>query len=143
MVGDDFHGQVRFAVSGAATDGSANAGSIFRIDPVHVERDVVAGSAASGHAQRLFDDGAHSALVNVAHSEDFDSGFADILFFDRINVANADQHAVFWIDLWRKIEDVSEFGGPQTHNCRERHAMHVAAGRAVGSVDVGMSIDPD
>src|SRR5439155_3600982 len=104
MVGDDFHGQVRFAIGGAAAHGSADAGSILRIDPVHVEGDVIAGGATSGHTQSFFDDGAHATLVDVTHGKDFDSGFADILFFDRINVANADQHAVFWIDLWRTIE---------------------------------------
>jgi len=50
VVGDDFHRQVRFAISCATADGSAHAGRIFGIDPVHVERNVIAGSAAPGHA---------------------------------------------------------------------------------------------
>src|SRR5438876_9524424 len=80
VVGDDLHGQVGFAVGGAAAHRRAHAGSVFRVDPIHVERDVIAGGAAAGHAQRLFDDGAHAALVNVAHGQHFGSGVDNIFF---------------------------------------------------------------
>src|SRR5438552_17176867 len=93
VVGDDLHGQVGFAVGGAAAYRRAYAGSVFRIDPIHVERDVVAGGAAAGHAQRLFDDGAHAALIDIAHGEDFDAGAKNIFFFGGIHVADTDQHA--------------------------------------------------
>ena len=32
VVGDDFHGQVRLAIGGAAGDGRADAGGVFRVD---------------------------------------------------------------------------------------------------------------
>src|SRR5579862_2224931 len=73
VIGNDFHGEVRFAVSSAAADRSAHAGRILRIDPVHVERNVVPGGAAPSQSQRLFHDGAHAALVDVAHREDADA----------------------------------------------------------------------
>src|ERR1700689_142546 len=74
VVGDDFHGEVRLAVGGAAAYGSAHSGGVLGIDPVHVEGNVVAGRAASGHAEGFFHDCAHAALVNVAHGEDADAG---------------------------------------------------------------------
>ena len=53
VVGEDLHGQVRFAIGGAAAHRRADAGSIFGVDPVHVERDVVAGGAVAGRARGL------------------------------------------------------------------------------------------
>src|SRR4030095_6957716 len=88
VVGDDFHGQVSFAISGAAPYGSAHARGVFGIDPVHVEGDMIAGSAASGHAQGLFHDGAHAALVDVAHSENFHSCTANVFLFVGVDVTN-------------------------------------------------------
>src|SRR5579884_2138654 len=41
VVGDDFHRQVRFAVSRAAPYRSTDPWSIFRVYPVHVQRDVI------------------------------------------------------------------------------------------------------
>src|SRR5258707_417341 len=90
MVGDDFHREMRFAIGGAAPDRSADAGRVFRIDPIHVERDVIAGGAASGHAESFLHDGAHAAFVDVAHGEDLDTGFTDIFFFKAVYVADAD-----------------------------------------------------
>src|SRR5208337_5219743 len=88
MVGDDFHGEVRFAISRSAPDRSADAGRVFGIDPIHVERDVIAGGAASGHAESFLHNGAHAAFIDVAHGEDFDSGFADVFFFEVVDVAD-------------------------------------------------------
>src|ERR1051326_4166669 len=143
MVGDDFHRQMSLAVGGSTAHRSADAGSVFGIDPIHVERDMVAGSATSGHAQGFFHDGAHAALVDVAHGEDADAGAMNVFFLYRVNVADADQHAIFRLDLGREIEDVPQFRGPQAHQRGERHAVHVAAGRGIGSVDVGVRVDPD
>src|SRR5208337_3408841 len=94
MVGNDFHGEVRFAIRGAAPDRSADAGRVVGIDPVHVERDVIAGGAASSHAKRFFHDGAHAPFVNVAHGEDFDSGLADVFLFKVVHVADTHEHAI-------------------------------------------------
>src|SRR6478752_249984 len=91
VVGNDLHRKVSFAVGSAPAHGSADCMRVFGIDPVHVERDVVAGSTAPGNAQGFFHDGAHAALVDVAHGEDADAGAPDVFFLDRIDVANADQ----------------------------------------------------
>src|ERR1700734_2761936 len=88
VVGNDFHGQVCFAIRGAATHRRAHAGRIFGVDPVHVARNMVAGGAASGHAQSFFHHGAHATLVDVAHGEDADAGPAHVFFFDRVDVAD-------------------------------------------------------
>ena len=61
VVGEDFHGEVGFTVGGAAADGRADARSVFRVDPVHVEGDVIADGTSAGCAESLLHDGAHSA----------------------------------------------------------------------------------
>src|SRR5579872_914015 len=99
VIGNDFHGQMCLAVGGTSAHRSADAGSVFGIDPIHVERDMVAGSAASGHAQGLFHDGAHAALVDVAHGEDADAGSMNVFFLYRVNVADSDQYAIFGLYL--------------------------------------------
>src|SRR6266849_5926602 len=142
MVGDDFHGEMGFAIGGAAPDRSANAGRVFRIDPIHIERDVIAGGAAAGHAESFFHHGAHAAFVDVAHGEDFDAGFADVFFFKVIDVADADEHAIFRLYFGREVVDVAEFDGRKAHERGERHAVDVAAGGRVGGVHVGVSVDP-
>src|ERR1700731_4660936 len=105
MIRDDFHGEMSFAISGTAPDWSADSGRVFGIDPIHVERHVITGGAASGHAESFLHDGAHAAFVDVAHSEHFDAGFADVFFFEAVDVADADEHAIFWLDFGREVID--------------------------------------
>ncbi len=109
VVGNDLHRQVSLAVGCAAAHRSAHARSVFRINPVHIERDVIARGAASGEAQGFFHYRAHAALVNIAHSEDTDAGAAHILFLHRVDVTHANQHAVFRLDLRRKVVDFAQF----------------------------------
>src|SRR6266478_6091932 len=143
MVGDDFHGEMRFAIRGAAPDRSADAGRVFGIDPVHVEGDVIAGGAAPGHAEGFLHHGPHAAFVDVAHGENFDSGFADVFFFKAVHVADADEHTIFRLYFGREVVDVAEFDRRKAHDRRERHAVDVAAGRRVGSIHVGVGVDPE
>src|SRR2546423_15668313 len=89
VVGDDFHGQVGFTITGAAAHRSSHAGSVFRIDPIHVERNVISGGVASGNAQRFFNHSAHAALINIAHGVDLNAGLLDIFLLPRIHIANA------------------------------------------------------
>src|SRR5262245_61613592 len=134
VVRDDLHGEVSFAICGAAPHRCAHAGSVFGIDPVHVEGDVIAGRAASGHAEGFFHDGAHTTLVDIAHGEDFYTRTANVFLLVRVDIANAYQHAILRPHLRREIENVPEFGWPQAHDGRKRHPVHVSAGRGFGSV---------
>ena len=104
VVGNDLHGQVGFAVGGAAADGGADSGGILGVDPVHIERDMVAaGGAAAGGAQCLLHHRSHAALVDVAHGVDLcDPGTADIFALGGVDVADADENRVFRSDFWRK-----------------------------------------
>src|SRR5450755_3165944 len=120
---------MRLAIGGAAPDRSADTGGVFGIDPIHVERDVIAGSTASGHAEGFLHYGAHAAFVDVPHGEDFDPGLADVFFFKIIDVADPDEHAVFRLHFGGEVIDVAEFGGRKAHERGERHTVHVAAGR--------------
>src|SRR5208282_858919 len=113
---------------------SADAGRVFGIDPVHVERDVVAGSSMSGHAESLLHDGAHAALVDVAHGKNLDSGLANVFLFEVVDVANADEHAIFRLHFGGEVVDLAKFERRKAHKRGERHAVHVAAGGRVGRV---------
>src|SRR5579864_6225430 len=143
VVGDDLHGQVGFAVAGAAAHRGAHAGSVFRIDPVHVERDVVAGGAASGHAQGFFDDRAHAALVDIAHGIDLDPGLFDVLLLAGIDIAYAHQDTVFRLHFGREVVDVGEFRRAQAQDRRQRHAVDIPARRGLRRVDVRVRVNPD
>src|SRR5512142_2524392 len=94
------------AIAGAAAHRSSHAGRVFWVDPIHVERDVVAGSVASGNAQRFFNHGAHTALIDIAHGIDLNAGFLDVFFFAGVHVADADQHTVLWLHLWFEAVNV-------------------------------------
>src|SRR5260370_7773477 len=142
MVGYEFHGEMALEIGGPATDRSANAGRVFRIDPIHIERDVIAGGAASGHAEGFLHDGAHAAFVDVAHGKDFDSGFADVFFFKVIDVADADEHAIFRLHFGREVVYVAEFDGRKAHDGGERHAVHLPPRATVGSVHVAVPVNP-
>src|SRR4029077_6207395 len=113
------------------------------VNPIHVERNVVAGGATAGRAQRFFDDGAHATLINVAHGVNLDPGFADIFFFRVINVAHSYHDAIFGLDLGGEAHDVCQLRGGQSHNGGQGHSVHVPAGRGFGSVEVGVGVNPD
>src|SRR5260370_20801909 len=132
MIRDYFHGEMRFAISGAAPHWSADARRVFGINPIHVERDVIASGAASSHAESFLHDGAHAAFVDVAHGEDFDPGFADVFFFEVVDVADADEHAIFRLHFGREVVDVTKFGGRKAHDRRERHAVNFGPGGGGG-----------
>ena len=42
---------------------------------------MIAGSATSGQRERIFHNRSHAALVNIAHGEYLDSGFANVFLF--------------------------------------------------------------
>ena len=92
----------------------------------------------------FFHDGAHAALVDVAHGEDSGkAGAVDVVPLGGVDIADADEHRVFRRDFGRIAEDVASGSGPEAQQRCERHAMHVARGRGVRGVDVGVRIDPD
>src|ERR1700728_189814 len=91
VVGNDFHGQMSFAIGRAAADGSAHARSVFGIDPVHIERDVITGGTAAGNAESFLHYGPHTAFIDVAHGEDANAGTAHVFFFDGVDVAHSDE----------------------------------------------------
>src|ERR1019366_1527723 len=115
VVGDDFHGKVRLAIGGGAV---------------------------SSHAESFLHDGAHAAFVDIAHGEDLDSGLAYVFFFEVVNIADADEHAIFRTHFGRKVVDPAEFDGRKAHERGERHAVDIAAEGRVGSVHVGVGVDP-
>src|SRR5258708_24770477 len=130
-------------MAGPAADGRAYSGRVFRIDPVHIERDVIARGAATGDTQRLFDHGAHATLVNIAHAVGFNPGLADLFFFPCVDIAHAYQNAVLALSFGEEVEDAGQFRRTEPENRGEWHAVHVAAGRSFGRIDVGMGVNPD
>src|SRR6185437_11637194 len=88
VVSDNLHGQMSFAIRRPAAHRSADTGRVLGIDPVHIERDVIAGSSAPSRAQRLLHHGAHAALVNIAHGVNLGHArAADILPLGSVYVA--------------------------------------------------------
>src|SRR5512146_649389 len=143
VIGDDLHGEMRFAVSGAAPHGGAHAGRIFRIHPIHIERDVITGGTAAGNAQGLFHDGPHAALVNIAHGVHLDARAADVFLLDQVYVAHPDHDAVVRRHLGAPAVQIGEFRRTQAHDGGQGHAVHVAAGRTLRRVDVAVRVHPD
>src|SRR5262249_35196651 len=109
-------------------NGSTDAGSIFGVDPIHVERNVVAGGAASGDAQSFFGHRAHAALIDIAHGVDLNAGLLNVFLLAGIDVAHTYQHAALGPHFGRKIEAVGQLRRPKTHDRRQRHTVDVAAG---------------
>src|SRR5262249_44987818 len=140
--GNDFHGEVSLTVGGATPHRGPHAGGVFGINPIHIERDVISGSAPAGHAQGFFHHGAHATFVNIAHGEDFHTCLADVCFFVGVHVTNADQHTIFRTDLGRKVVDIGQFAGAKAHDGGQRHTVHVAAGRSLRSIDVAVGVNP-
>src|SRR5690348_6876226 len=129
VIGDDLHGEMGFAVGGAAAHRGADAGRVFGVDPIHVERNVVSGGAAAGGAEGLFHDSTHAALVDVAHGVDLgDAGSLDVFFFRGVDVAHADQYDIVGLNFGREVVDVGEFFGAEADQCGKRHAVDIAGG---------------
>src|ERR1700741_1906392 len=116
-----------FAVGRAAAHGSSYAGSVLRVDPIHVERDVISSGSPTGHAESFFDHSAHAALVDVAHGEDADAGLVNVLFLDGVNITHTDQHTILRPHLGREVVDVRQITGPEPHQQSERHGVYIAA----------------
>src|SRR5471030_324829 len=105
---------MRFAVSCAAADWSADTRGILRVNPIHIEGNVIAGGASSCDPKSFFHDGAHAAFVDVAHGEDGDSGLADVFFLDVVDVTDSDQDAVFGVHFRRESENIRQFAWTQS-----------------------------
>src|SRR5208283_6008944 len=116
-------------------DWRADARSILGVDPVQIKRNMVADRAASRQAQRFFHNGAHAALVNVAHGEDMHTRLANVLALMVVHVANAEQYTVVGLYLGTEAIQIGKRRWKQPHDRAQRHTMHIAARRAVGRVD--------
>src|SRR5580698_267773 len=135
MVGENFHRQVGFSIGSAATHRSAYSWSVFRVDPVHIERDVVASSAVPSGLQGLFHHCPHTALVDVAHGIDLGhAGAPDVFALGGVDVAHTEDDGVLRGDFWRVAEDLAERPQPrvwsrtstQTEQRGQRHAVDIA-----------------
>src|ERR1041385_3809149 len=127
IISNDFHGEMGFAVGGPAAYWGPYSGSVFGIDPIHVEGHVISGCAVPGNANRGFHDVTHAALVDVAHSENVYARTADVFPFDGVDITHPHQYAVIWAYFRREIQDVSQFCRPKSHDGCQRHTMNVSA----------------
>ncbi len=59
-----------------------------------------------------------------------------------IDVADAHQGAIFRAHFGAEAVEIGERRMEQSHDGAERHAVHVAAGRSFGRVDVAVRVDP-
>src|SRR5256885_15689839 len=98
-----------FAIGGPATHWGSDSGSIFGIDPIHVERDMITGSASSSGSQSFFHHGTHAALIDVAHGIDLgDACSANIVSFRCVDIANADDDTILRRNLRRPLVNICQ-----------------------------------
>src|ERR1700750_2322724 len=96
-----------FAIGRPTADRRAHTGRVLGVDPVHVERNMIARSSSPRGTQSLFHDGAHASLVDVAHGVDLaDAGAANVGSLCRVDIAHTDEDGIFRCDLWRESADV-------------------------------------
>src|SRR5689334_24920106 len=102
---------MRFTVGGAAEDGCADAGSVGRIDEIHVQREVESGGAVACDADGFLHHTAEAALVDLAHGEGANTAFAYVRFFELVDVAQTDDDDIARVDLAAVAEEIAELGG--------------------------------
>jgi hypothetical protein len=66
-------------------------------------------------------------LVDFAHRESVDPGFADNLPFVRVNRPNPDQGDVFWLHFRAEPQDILQIVVALAQQVGEWHAVNVAA----------------
>src|SRR6185503_4855755 len=144
VVGEDLHGEVGFAVGCAAADRGSDAGCILGIDPVHIERDVIAGCTAPRCPESFLHDGSHAALVDVAHRVDLaDASLANVGTLGGIDVPDAYQDCVLRRDLGGIAQHICQLFGAHAKECCLSHPVDIATRRSIGGIDVRVGIDPD
>jgi hypothetical protein len=104
-----------------------------RVDPVEIHRDVHASSALSRDRQRFLHHRAQPALIDRAHGERRDAPLAQMLSLRLVQVPGADDGHVLGTDRRRRSAeergDAGEIGIAMSEQMRQRHSVHVAAGR--------------
>src|SRR5215472_8194981 len=101
------------------------------------------GSSQGSEMNRLLNDGAHAAFVDIAHGEGMNTRAAHIQALNVINAAKPDDGHRSGLNgrgiagktrqLLRTVSDAT----------RQGHSMDVAAWARLRSVHVGMRVDPD
>ena len=142
MVGNNLHGQMRFAIGRSAAHRRAHSRRDLGIDPIHVQRDMVPGCSVSGRAQGLFHYCSHAALVDVAHGIHGHASAANVLPLRGVDLPHPYQHRVLRRNLGRIAENLRQRFRPQSQQRGQRHPMYVARGRSLRRVDVRVGIYP-
>src|SRR5579875_1448877 len=117
--------------------------SFSRVHHVHVERDGKSGRAVCAQRQTFFHDRAHALLIDVAHSEDANTGALDGSALAVVHISHADQHAAAGGNLGAQAINTGQSLRAKAEQRGKGHAVHVAAGARFWRVHVRVSIDPD
>src|SRR5918911_811318 len=111
------------------------------IDRVHVEADV--NEARPGDVlERLAHRPLDAEAVDVAHREDLGVEAAEELALARVERPYADERDALRVDRRERPAVPREAVPGQAERCGERHAVDVAARARVGTVQVGVGVDP-
>src|SRR5260370_38554085 len=97
-----------FPISSSAAFRSADAGSVKRIQEIHVHRDMKSSGISGCNLKGFLDDLGHTALVHLAHRVYPDAERLDHLAFARINAARPTDHCVLRQDLGRKPPNLAQ-----------------------------------
>jgi hypothetical protein len=143
VLGEDLHAQVGLAVGDPAAHWRTDARGLLGVDDVHVERDVQE-RAAGGQPDRLLDDRADPAAVDVVHREDVHAQVAQAQLLALVHAADADEDRA-GVGQHRQRPGVAREARVVAHpeRDRERHPVHVARRRRLGRVQVGVGVEPD
>ncbi len=83
-----------------------------------------------------------AVAIDVLHREDVHARRADAILLALVEIPDADEHGVLGQHRRRRA-DRRELRRFLPEQRRERHAVHVAAGRRLGRVHVAVRVDPD
>src|SRR5207248_7871829 len=110
----------------AASNRSSYTRRFVWIDDIHVERQVKAGRAVICDGDCSLHDVTEAMLVDIAHREGGNAGFANHFAFALIHVANTHKHDVDSLHFGRVVEDVSEFARTPANATCQGHAVYIS-----------------
>src|SRR6185312_4845851 len=103
-----------FSISHAAAHQRARTGGVIGIERIHVKSYGVSGAASRCNRNRFVHACAHATLVDLTHSEESNTQFADQLPLAGVDVSSPDVRAELRFKLRSKPADVGKLFGAVT-----------------------------
>src|SRR5579863_1761957 len=133
---------MRFAVGQATPDTCAHTWRILGIDRVYIEADMQPVSLPGGKFDGLLHDRGQAQAINLLHSEDVHSNFAQESLFAGIKVARTNNNHARWIDFAANTAQLHQPFITNTYQGCQGHTMNIATGRRFRRIEISMGINP-